>query len=73
MTEDKAKTKWCPFSIVVIDAQNYASGNRFDNGDFDKKALCKASGCMLWQWDKDMVSIGLFKTSKTEGYCGNTK
>lgn len=56
MTEDKAKTKWCPFArtLVTLDRSDTAtpvaigSANRFDG---DKMTLCVGSGCMAWRWN----------------------
>ena len=57
MTEDEMKTKWCPFSRYVIDAQLFASGNRFDGAGgrsigslAQMSCLCLGSRCSAWQW-----------------------
>lgn len=44
MTEDEAKTKWCPFTRVGEQASG-AAENRPD-GSYN----CIASGCMAWRW-----------------------
>jgi hypothetical protein len=61
MTEDEAKTKWCPFarSLVTLDNNvgpvNMASANRFPKNEM---ATCLGSGCMMWwRWGDG-------------GYCG---
>jgi len=56
MTEDEAKTKWCPFArqMVSIDEEMsgrkspvaIASANRFD---VNKMSICLGSGCMAWR------------------------
>jgi hypothetical protein len=53
MTEDEAKTKWCPFArqVGTIDnavgsPQNGFSGNRFPD---DRVSLCLGSACMAWR------------------------
>lgn len=61
MTEDEAKTKWCPFSQVVQTAWDEekllyaASGNRVPASESDDKifltsTLCIGSQCMAWRW-----------------------
>lgn len=50
MTEEEAKTKWCPFTRVVVNAENYSNGNRFENGHrYNEQALCIGSACMAWR------------------------
>jgi hypothetical protein len=64
MTEDEAKTKWCPAF----------RGN--DHGvnrplDLDTNALmgrCIASACMAWRWDYPHVQTN--KPEEREGHCG---
>jgi len=67
MTEDEAKTKWCPFARVMIDSSSPMGGialagvNRPLSTDRRYKAAsCLATGCMLWR--KFQSSPG--------GYCG---
>lgn len=59
MTEEEAKTKWCPFARFVIDAQTvFPTGNRFDGqGGTSRTAVeaseqchCIGSACMAWRW-----------------------
>ncbi len=64
MTEEEAKTKWCPMvriNVALNAAQGVGAFNR-DGGDFD----CIASDCMMWRWNT-RIKIGY----KYEGgYCG---
>lgn len=47
MTEDEAKTKWCPFSRVeTFDAQGGLSGGNRGGGI----TSCLGSACMAWRW-----------------------
>jgi hypothetical protein len=53
MTEDEAKTKWCPFARVE---GPYAYGNpainrNIDNGNPAKNSKCIGSACMAWRGD----------------------
>jgi len=54
MTEKEAKTKWCPFSRYVLDAEGFASGNRFDGKSPDVACCCLGIGCMMWTVSNDM-------------------
>ena len=64
MTEDEAKTRWCPFARTVeVTDGNVVPGtshNRehFENGvvDTTHPNSCIASDCMAWQWDNPEVS-----------------
>lgn len=44
LTEDEARSRWCPFTRVGEQASG-AAENR-PNGDLH----CIASGCMAWRW-----------------------
>ena len=71
MTEDEAKTKWCP----MVRAGNEAGCNRKDATD-----KCIASDCMMWRtsctryfdkgkyYDRDETGTGQWV--ETGGYCG---
>lgn len=77
MTEDEAKSKWCPF--VRFTHPHPDSGIRWNNrgpdlvADDDSK--CVASNCMAWQWKypgpNDEATGDGWKP--THGYCGVTK
>lgn len=53
MTEEEAKTKWCPFANVVVanDIPGYPAVNRTTMGSADSSCLCIASACAAWRWD----------------------
>lgn len=79
MTEDQAKTRWCPFAHVVSahPSRNSAAiylGNRSQTGDGEevrvpKNTSCLASGCMLWCWD-DFLSDDTGRSEGASGRCG---
>lgn len=57
MTEEEAKTKWCPHARYVIDdsgagpSPGYPTGNRFGGHEpSEGRCLCIASSCMAWRW-----------------------
>lgn len=73
MTEEEAKTKWCP--QIRFDAEGCI--NREDqNLDFN----CMGSGCMMWAKDtglkfvKSVEGGDIYKMpDETEGHCGLVK
>lgn len=74
MTEEEAKTKWCPFARSVFLARNECSGNRFISGDSNGNNVeivknapscrCIGSECMAWRVCENRLS------SISHGYCG---
>ena len=74
MTEDEAKTKWCPFVRVSIatGGQDTYAVNRIAKLD-DKDLVgntpgtrCIASECMAWRWNPE----GHIPNKGKQGYCG---
>lgn len=63
MTEEEAKTKWCPmtrhiqFQECIVDSR----GAYFERG---KQCRCIASDCMMW------ADTGVAVEGKRRGYCG---
>jgi hypothetical protein len=64
VTEDKARTLWCPMARLIIDSDG--SYNRSETGEPDHPRLfvppssrCLASGCAMWR-----------QHDETKGYCG---
>lgn len=68
MTEEEAKTKWCPH--VRIEGSNVAKSRTDTKHELDapyvlgidyiytrdKEVYCVASGCMMWKWDGEITS-----------------
>lgn len=59
MTEDEAKTKWCPFA-----RDSETAGNRSQAAPDKIHFPCIASACMAWRWT-GRTEIG------REGYYGD--
>lgn len=62
VTEEKAKTKWCPFARVRDAGASGVTSVNFTNG---KTIKCLASDCMAWREDTRFGEPG-----KHPGYCG---
>ena len=65
LTEDEAKTKWCPFvrASIYEAADNDVSGNRA--GPLRESGGCIASACMAWRWgEPDLLD------RPRRGFCG---
>lgn len=54
LTEDEAKTKWCP---MVRDNGSNLNG---------ESSRCIGSACMAWRWKHELVVHG----ESLRGYCG---
>lgn len=83
ITEDEARTKWCPFANVYVPYQNTgAAGNRGLSKDKgmqanEGSARCIASECMMWVATDNMPwplnqhpSDASEPVYKPAGYCG---
>lgn len=75
MTEDKAKTKWCPFSrpSVIYGGVRVISARHDQNPDPNTmNRNCIGSACMAWRWEEERKSANETRRilSQTEGYCG---
>lgn len=78
MTEQGARTKWCPMWRFVQFGNNaewqgrvLTNRNIFLEEDTDK---CIASDCMMWRWERDRYAEGYELKPDHEdynkGYCG---
>ena len=73
MTEDEARTKWCP--MTRYDSGSEGNGcNKPLNYIGEHSAYCIASDCACWVWDFDeyVYNVGMVEKakSKTDGHCG---
>ena len=72
MTEEEAKTKWCPMARALAESSVSAAVNRtFESGAEDPDCRCLASGCMAWRFD-ELPHLNLKGAPALEihGYCG---
>ena len=72
MTEEEAKTKWCPFSRSGIVGDGVANRpQNFTNGAVDDDRSCIGSACMAWRWGAHDLKIkGGRLVSTDDSYCG---
>jgi hypothetical protein len=62
MTEEQARTKWCP----MVRFQHQLGTNR--DACFDHAGThCIGSDCMMWRWDVEACREG---PEVDHGYCG---
>lgn len=75
ITEDEAKTKWCPMARVILDysvqpdTQAVASANRGEADETDQiftGSRCIGSGCMMWRSEVGPAS----RRATGRGFCG---
>lgn len=71
VTEEEAKTKWCPFARVATTSGGGIVVNRFSSpmqlrGDSN----CLGSACMMWQSYGTLRRDGV---TRETGYCGISK
>lgn len=74
MTEDEAKTKWCPHVRVAAGFRELAY-NRAQNDSPIKHTACIGSACMAWRWKwdaggGDAVEEHRKPSGQGDGYCG---
>ncbi len=68
MTEQEARTKWCPMARVStysVGNPAESAANRTDEGTPYPASRCIASDCMMWRWEEDHTYTG-----KHDGSCG---
>ncbi len=78
MTEQEAKTKWCPFARVGSEQSGLGSLNREAKyNDAVAHARCIGSACMAWRWTERRTPAGQNPAGgsfnaygEDRGYCG---
>lgn len=79
MTEDEARTKWCPFTRLVTTNDGSVAVrtgaptgyNRFSGApkQLNTAASCIASACMAWRWEPVVNRAGE-PSGHHKGHCG---
>jgi len=64
VTEEEAKTRWCPF--VRVSNGPDGSWNTMQDARSEATYFCRASACMAWR----KVSADFDKGGNLPGYCG---
>jgi len=73
MTEEQAKTKWCPMVRVFMSTEEGAAAASVNSTQKLEHTRCIASGCMMWRWTKVPEQVRVrdeIHMSNGEGYCG---
>ncbi|MFK4765151.1 hypothetical protein ACI3L3_10295 [Desulfobaculum sp. SPO524] len=82
LTEDQAKTKWCPFTRCAETRDDELEGpfNRYhsasEQAHITEQALCIGHKCMAWRWTPfalDMINAADDPNTvrkDARGYCG---
>jgi hypothetical protein len=61
MTEEEARTKWCPMSRVSL-TKGEVGYNRVDGGIPSEYATCIGSDCMMWAASpKQRITVTIFQ------------
>lgn len=71
LTEEEAKTKWCPEVRTGLNAgmavnRHVADAPGAIDGVYDE-TRCRGSACMAWRWHNDGLSD---YPPDTKGFCG---
>lgn len=76
LTEEEAKTKWCPEARASNNGEQPIAINRVNRGP-DVDCLCIASACMAWRWQSALTVNNPNRTpgagqtvTRERGYCG---
>lgn len=79
MTEEEAKTKWCPMVRYISHQTQGQPVNRWANADdrnlMPEPALCLGSACMMWREISEMqekrhAPLGVKERVVVGHYCG---
>ncbi len=71
MTEEEAKTRWCPMTRISYGKTDVCDNRGNPNGGLN--ALCLASDCMLWVEDRRTTTPKDRQHHVADGHCGLIK
>lgn len=73
MTEEEAKTKWCPFSRCFDKGHQVAGYNRCEDGlvPLPTGSFCMGAACMAWKFDEQIFNrpTELWSKSRNKKVC----
>ncbi|MEE9158925.1 MAG: hypothetical protein V3U60_11125 [Gammaproteobacteria bacterium] len=74
MTEDEAKTKWCPFARVVFEDSGMMGNRLYVQSAgvqiWDCGSRCIGSECMAWRRTRHDDSLHNESGKSYDGFCG---
>ena len=71
ITEEEAKTKWCPFSRVGVGQEGIGINRRnFDKPTITEQYCCIGSQCMAWRWGEPKMIKPEFPLKVVDGGYG---
>lgn len=81
MTEDEAKTKWCPMVCIgATQTWEHIRGHEYsnrttDDNEFDFSTRCIGSKCCAWRWAMSPEAVAQVNArgnagAKPSGFCG---
>lgn len=75
MTEDEAKTKWCPATRIgltnnITNAMDVAVNRRGKDTPVAEPFTCIGSACMMWRWLSFDLQTNEERVAGKQGYCG---
>jgi hypothetical protein len=65
VTEEEAKTKWCPH-VRAYGLPEFPAFNRHSDGSVDRATGCIGSACMMWRWG--ILPMQLHSFAATDGW-----
>jgi hypothetical protein len=73
MTENEAKTKWCPWAgimMTIVSTRFPLSATKEISKTLSEGNKCMASYCMVWRWIIYPTDCTGRPVPESSGYCG---